>query len=198
MSDPLNICLEICFHFPRKNVYTYNQPLFKSTSNERDIMWEQALDGQLWFRILFAIICGGAVGIERQIRGKPVGMRTSIMICLSTTLFVYLSILIDKENCLRVLGQLITGVGFLGAGVIMNREGLVTGMTSASVVWMLAGIGASIGSGYYGIAIVICGIAIVVLVGVQLLEGAFKELRQGIYEIRKRKNHNKYESDDAS
>ncbi|MBN1493147.1 MAG: MgtC/SapB family protein [Candidatus Omnitrophica bacterium] len=160
-------------------------------------MWEQALDGQLWIRIGFAIICGGVVGVERQIRGKPVGIRTSIMICLSTTLFIYLATLVDQPNCLRVLGQLITGVGFLGAGVIMNRGGLVTGMTSASVVWMLAGIGAAIGFGYFGIAVMICAIALIVLVGVQLLEGAFKELRQGIYEIRRTKKHHHNEGNDV-
>jgi putative Mg2+ transporter-C (MgtC) family protein len=155
-------------------------------------MWEQAIDSELWIRIGFAIGCGGIIGCERQLRGKPVGIRTSIMICLSTMLFIYLSGLITSYDRSRVLGQLITGVGFLGAGVIMNREGLVTGMTSASVVWMLAGIGAAIGFGYYGIAVVISVIVIVILVGAQLLEEVFKELRQGIYDISRYNRYQQY------
>mgnify|MGYP001154455927 CR=1 FL=1 len=132
-------------------------------------------------RIVFALGCGFLIGLERQIKGKPVGIRTSILICLGTTLFIYLGSTVSAQDPSRVLGQLITGVGFLGAGVIMNREGLVTGVTSASVVWLLAGIGAAIGLEQYGIAVVICGIVLFVLVGVQKLEDIFKELRQGIY-----------------
>jgi len=144
---------------------------------------EQILfDHKFFLGIIFSIICGLIIGIERQVRGKPVGMRTSILICLGTMLFIYLGDQVGGgRDPVRILGQVVTGIGFLGAGVIMNKEGLVSGVTSASVVWLLAGIGASIGFGYYMAAIVISLIALTVLVGVEYLESIFQLLRQGIY-----------------
>ena len=132
--------------------------------------------------VLFAIICGLTIGLERQVRGKPVGIRTSILICLGTMLFIYLGIQINEgKDSARILGQVVTGVGFLGAGVIMNKEGLVSGVTSASVVWLLAGIGASIGLGYFVMAIGLSIIALSILVGVQYLENVFKSLQHGVH-----------------
>lgn len=133
-----------------------------------------------------AIICGLIIGIERQIKGKPVGIRTSILICLGTMLFIYLGKEIDQgRDTVRILGQVVTGVGFLGAGVIMNKEGLVSGVTSAAVVWLLAGIGASIGYGYFMTAIGISFIALFILIGVETLENIFKSLQRGVHRHRK-------------
>lgn len=143
-------------------------------------------------KTIIALCCGFSIGLERQIKGKPMGIRTSIIICFSTMLFVYLAILMDENECIRVLGQLITGVGFLGAGVIINREGLVTGLTSACVVWVLAAIGACIGFGEYSMAVISSGVVLGVLIGVQKLESIFKELGNGIY----RKTNNTKTTDD--
>ena len=146
--------------------------------------WGEFGDIALWKRVGMALLYGGLVGLERQLRGKPAGMRTSSLICLGTTLFVYLSLGISGAgggDATRVLGQVVTGVGFLGAGVIMTRNGLVTGVTSAAVVWVLAAIGASIGAGRFAAAFAVSVVTVVVLVGVEALEHVFSALRSGVH-----------------
>lgn len=144
------------------------------------------LDAALWSRVGMALLCGGLIGLERQLRGKPAGMRTSSLICLGTTLFVYLGLGISGlqgggGDATRVLGQVVTGVGFLGAGVIMTRNGLVTGVTSAAVVWLLAAVGSAVGTGRFGAALAVSIVSIVVLVGVEQLEKVFSALRRGVH-----------------
>lgn len=144
------------------------------------------LNHSFFYRIFFSILCGAVIGIERQLRGKPVGIRTSILICLGTMLFIYLGLQLNSTNdSNRILGQVVTGVGFLGAGVIMNNQGLVSGVTSAAVVWLLAGVGAAIGFEYYAVAVIISIVALSVLIGVQYLEGAFKMLQRGVHKHKK-------------
>lgn len=141
-------------------------------------------DTALWSRVGMALLCGFLVGLERQIRGKPAGMRTSSLICLGTTMFVYLSIGLRGEmggDSTRVMAQVVSGVGFLGAGVIMTRNGLVTGVTSAAVVWVLAAVGAAIGAGRFGPALATSLVTVGVLVGVEWLEKAFEGLRRGVH-----------------
>ncbi len=103
----------------------------------------QSIDPTFALEIIIVVACGGVVGFERQVRGKPIGIRTSILICLSTYIFVRLggTLYGTGVDPTRVLGQVVTGVGFLGAGVILAKGGSITGVTSAAVVWMLAAIG---------------------------------------------------------
>lgn len=147
------------------------------------MIFDELWDHQLWARVGMALLCGGIVGLERQLRGKPAGIRTSSLICLGTAMFVYLSqtLLGPSADPSRVLGQVVTGIGFLGAGVIMTRNGLLTGVTSASVVWVLAAIGSAIGLGRFGAALVLATVCVVVLVGVEMLEHAFAALRRGVH-----------------
>ena len=137
-----------------------------------------------WTRVLVSILCGAVIGFERQIRGKPAGIRTSILICLGTQSFMSVAFFfpgaIPAETA-RVMGQIVTGIGFLGAGVIMSKENIVKGVTSAAVIWILAGIGVAIGSGMIDIALALTFVTVGVLVGVELLENSFKKLRQGVY-----------------
>ncbi len=135
-----------------------------------------------WMGIGTAIFCGALIGFERQMRGKAAGMRTSILICLGTQVFVGLGTLFQSSpsaDPTRVLGQVVTGIGFLGAGVILARRGVVTGVTSASVIWILAAIGAAIGLGHYVSAIVVSILTVAVLTGIELLERFLRRLRQG-------------------
>ena len=81
----------------------------------------------------------------------------------------------------RVLGQVVTGVGFIGAGVMLAREGLVLGVTSAAVIWTLAGIGALVGLDHHGAALVLTLVVLAVLVGIQALESGVRHLRRGDY-----------------
>jgi len=134
-----------------------------------------------WLRLGTAILCGGIIGLERQLRGKAAGIRTSILICLGTELFVGLGASFSGERVdpTRVLGQVVTGIGFLGGGVILAREGAVVGVTSAAVIWVLAALGALIGLGHLLAAIVLTLVTVGLLIGVELLESTFRRLRAG-------------------
>jgi putative Mg2+ transporter-C (MgtC) family protein len=139
---------------------------------------------EFWLRLGTAILCGGIIGLERQLRGKAAGIRTSILICLGTELFVGLgsSFAGDRVDPTRVLGQVVTGIGFLGGGVILAREGLVIGVTSAAVIWMLAALGSLIGLGHLVAALALTLITVGLLIGVELLESVFRRLREGATE----------------
>lgn len=135
-----------------------------------------------WFRLGTAILCGGIIGLERQLRGKAAGIRTSILICLGTELFVSLGATIggDQADPTRVLAQVVTGIGFLGGGVILAREGSLIGVTSAAVIWVLAALGSLIGLGHLGAAIILTLVTVGLLIGVELLESVFRRLRQAV------------------
>ena len=134
-----------------------------------------------WQHLGTAVLCGGLIGVERQLRGKAAGIRTSILICLGTAIFVSLGASVPDETVdpTRVLAQIASGIGFIGGGVILAREGLITGVTSAAVIWVLAALGAMIGFGHLVAAIVLTLATLGVLIGVELLEGMFRRLRQG-------------------
>jgi putative Mg2+ transporter-C (MgtC) family protein len=136
---------------------------------------------EFWLHLGTAILCGGAIGVERQLRGKAAGIRTSILICLGTSIFVTLgaSLAPSQADPTRVLAQVVSGIGFLGGGVILAKKGLITGVTSAAVIWVLAALGALIGMGHLGATLVLTLTTLGVLVGVELLEGGFRRLRQG-------------------
>ena len=138
---------------------------------------------EFWTRVGVAIASAGLIGFERQMRGKPVGVRTSILICLGTSIFVELGVASGNAQAdpTRVIGQVVTGVGFLGAGVMLARGGVVTGVTTAAVIWILAAIGACIGLGHHAAALVFSGLTVALLIGVGLLEGGFNRLRTGVY-----------------
>ena len=99
-----------------------------------------------WASIGTAVFCGGIIGLERQLRGKPVGIRTAALITLGTYLFLATSFMLEGKivDPSRVIGQVITGIGFLGAGVMLARDGIVVGVTSAASIWVLASIGVPI------------------------------------------------------
>lgn len=134
-----------------------------------------------WIATGLALVCGGAVGLERQLNGKPAGIRTSILICLGAAVFVRLGGLLQTEggDATRVVGQLVVGIGFLGAGVIINTQGSIHGLTSAAVVWILAGIGSAIGLGLHSFALWLTAVTLFVLVAVGWIERSIPMLRRG-------------------
>jgi len=139
---------------------------------------------EFWTVVGVAILCGGVVGLERQVRGKPAGVRTSILVCLGTAVFLHMASTVagPTTDPTRVLGQLVTGIGFLGAGVMFAHEGVVTGVTTAAVIWVLAAIGAAIGLGHYPGAIALSLVTVGILIGVELLESSAKWLTRGAHE----------------
>jgi putative Mg2+ transporter-C (MgtC) family protein len=135
----------------------------------------------LLYKLGLALFCGSAIGLERQYRGKASGIRTSNLVCLGTVLFMYLGQTLTGTNGdpSRTLGQIITGIGFLGAGGIIanTNNGSITGLTSAAVVWMLAAIGCCIGLGFYQVAVLFTFITGVVLFCAGWIEKIFKHVK---------------------
>jgi putative Mg2+ transporter-C (MgtC) family protein len=138
-------------------------------------------DHHFLVRVGVSLLCGCIVGFERELRGKPTGMRTCVLICLGTALFVRLGAVMsafsDKGDASRVLGQVVTGIGFLGAGVIMSRGDAIIGVTTATVVWILAATGALIGAGKFSEAIAIAVVTVGVLTVLDYVERLIQKLR---------------------
>jgi len=136
-----------------------------------------------WLGVLSAMSCGAIIGIERQMLGKPVGIRTGMLVCLSTYIFISISnaVASGTTDPSRVIGQIITGVGFLGAGVMMSRDGIVVGVTSAAAIWILAAIGVTIASQYYLTGIKLSLLAVIALVGVDMVENTFVAMQKGVH-----------------
>jgi putative Mg2+ transporter-C (MgtC) family protein len=101
--------------------------------------------------LLLAAVLGGAIGWEREYAGKPAGLRTNILICMAATLLTDLSVLVAASSPVgdpgRIAAQIVTGVGFLGAGTIIQSRGNVIGLTTAATLWIVAAIGMAIGFG---------------------------------------------------
>ena len=136
-----------------------------------------------WQAVGTGVLCGAIIGLERQIRGKPVGIRTSALITLGTYIFIAASMLVSTAatDPSRIIGQVITGIGFLGAGVMLARDGMVLGVTSAATIWSLAAIGVCIALGYDVVAIKLSIVIVVVLVGVDTMEDYSQVLRRGVH-----------------
>ena len=114
-------------------------------------------------------------------------MRTSTLICLGTSVFVHLGSSVEGAvagqtgDPTRVLGQIVTGIGFLGAGVIMTRQEAVYGVTTAAVIWILASIGAAIGFGFHTGAIALSVVTVLILTGLEFLESRVRGFARGVY-----------------
>jgi putative Mg2+ transporter-C (MgtC) family protein len=106
-------------------------------------------------RLGICLVCGILIGLERESRGKPAGISTHCFVIGGSMLFTFLSAVADPNSPARIAAQVVSGVGFLGAGMILKSEGsgTVTNLTTAAAVWFAAAIGMSIGMGWYVIAI---------------------------------------------
>ncbi len=122
-----------------------------------------------------AVLLGGAIGLERELAGKPAGLRTNILICVGAMLFTLMSVRLAFEgpghgDPTRVAAQIATGVGFIGAGTILHARGAVTGLTSAATIWVVAAIGIAVGAGAYVDALQTTALVMVVLYGLGYVE----------------------------
>jgi putative Mg2+ transporter-C (MgtC) family protein len=136
-----------------------------------------------WPAIGTAMFCGTIIGLERQLRGKPVGIRTSCLITLGTYLFLATTFLLQSNDVdpSRVVGQVITGIGFLGAGVMLAKDGAVVGVTSAATIWVLAALGVMIASGHLMPTIKLAVLVVIILYGVDFMEDRIKVLGRGVH-----------------
>jgi putative Mg2+ transporter-C (MgtC) family protein len=136
-----------------------------------------------WQAIGLSILCGTIVGLERQLRGKPVGIRTSSLIVLGTYIYIAISMHVanDVSDPSRIIGQVITGIGFLGAGVMLAKEGVVVGVTSAATIWVLAAVGVCIAITESSVAIKLALVIVAILYGVDLLEEYSTAFTRGVH-----------------
>jgi putative Mg2+ transporter-C (MgtC) family protein len=105
-------------------------------------------------KLLLSIVLGGFIGAEREYHDKSAGFRTIIFICVGATLFTIFSFKIGGENDPRIAANIVSGVGFLGAGVILRASGRIVGLTTASMIWLSAAVGMGVGAGKYPFAII--------------------------------------------
>ncbi len=138
----------------------------------------QIADSDILIRIVFSIILGSIIGLERELTNKAAGLRTQILVCLGSCLFTILSIygfatavtLYPLGDPSRVAAQIITGIGFIGAGTVLRQGLTVTGLTTASTLWIVAAIGMACGCGQLSIAVVTTLLSVGVLVLIRIFE----------------------------
>lgn len=142
------------------------------------------IDIEIGLRLLVSFCIGTAIGLEREYRSKAAGLRTMIMICLGSTIFTELSIVLGGSTPDRIASTLVTGVGFLGAGVIFKDGMNITGITTATTIWISAALGMAVGAGQYFIAIVSSLVVLIVLTALEKLQGMIERWHQSrIYKI---------------
>jgi len=122
-----------------------------------------------------SIIAGSLVGLEREYKNKSAGFRTIVLICLGATTFTMISRYgVGSDD--RIAANIITGIGFIGAGVIFKDKFSVMGLTTAAVIWMVAGIGMAAGIGYHGLSLTLSIITVVILSVFSKVESAMERI----------------------
>lgn len=124
-------------------------------------------DLETTIQLVISFFIGAIIGAEREYRTKTAGLRTMIMIALGSTIFTEVSIIIGQGSPDRIASNIVTGIGFLGAGVIFKDGLSISGITTATTIWITAALGMAVGAGQYYIA---CGGTIVVLVVLSVFE----------------------------
>ena len=134
-------------------------------------------DAELVRRLLLAAALGGIIGAERELRRKSAGFRTNILIAMGSALFTVTSLQLAGPNGdpARIAAQIVTGIGFLGAGAIMRTRGSVHGLTTAATVWVNAALGVAAGGGQYRLAITAAAITLAVLLILGPLERGIEQ-----------------------
>ncbi|RFM26796.1 MgtC/SapB family protein [Deminuibacter soli] len=130
-------------------------------------------------QLMVALLIGAIIGAEREYRSKSAGLRTTILVSVGACLFTQLSVLIGgSSNPDRIAANIITGIGFLGAGVIFKEESKVTGITTATTIWMVAALGMAAGAGYTTGAFVAGTMVLLILVGLIYVQDWIETLNQ--------------------
>jgi putative Mg2+ transporter-C (MgtC) family protein len=146
------------------------------------------LTGGVAGRLLLAAALGGAIGIDREYHHRPSGVRTNVLICFGAAMFTFLSAIIAGDNSPnrgQIASNIVQGIGFLGAGLILHNRDRVSGLTSAATVWGVASVGMACGAGLYFPAIFATVVVLIVLELIRLLEyNANLKLYSVTYEAR--------------
>ena len=131
-------------------------------------------------KVILALVLGGIMGLEREYNDKPAGYATNSIICLGAALFTMLSLYMAEMggDPGRIAAQIVSGVGFLGAGAILREGNKISGLTTAAAVWLLAAFGMAVGFGQYILASSACAAAILMQLGVRRTLGLLERLRR--------------------
>lgn len=136
---------------------------------------------QTFFRIFLSLILGGLIGLERQVMGKAAGLRTHMLISMGSATFTLISIFISGKNqgadISRIPAMILSGIGFIGAGAIIQARGHIQGLTTAASIWATAAIGMACGFGYLSVALISTFFALIVLHGLTFLETKISPLK---------------------
>ncbi len=142
---------------------------------------------EILLRLAIAVLTGGAIGYERESKNRPAGFRTHILVCIGATVISLIQVNMNEEIIRRVLinpnlvgvlsvdygrlsAQVISGIGFLGAGTIIHNKGSIKGLTTAATLWLVATLGIAIGYGYYIISIAALIISVLVLISLKRIQ----------------------------
>lgn len=128
-------------------------------------------ESEMLVRLLISFVIGGAIGFEREYLNKSAGFRTMIMICMGSCLYTMFSIVITKDSPDRIASNIVTGIGFLGAGVIFKEESRVKGLTTAAAIWVTAALGMGVGAGYFWISAGATAFSLIALLVLTKMEG---------------------------
>lgn len=130
-------------------------------------------------RLFMAMVCGAAIGLEREIRDKAAGLRTHILVCIGACLFTMLGLQLVSEyaaaDILRIAQGILIGVGFLGAGVIFKEGASIKGLTTSAGIWVMGAIGMAIGLGYFPLALIGTLFSLVTIALFSKIEGFVKK-----------------------
>lgn len=133
-------------------------------------------------KLLVAVVCGGAIGFERELSHKPAGLRTNVLVCMGATLFMIVSRHIGGgapyTDPARLVAQVVTAIGFIGAGVILQSRGSISGLTTAATILLVGAVGVTIGEGMFTVAGMTTVLVVVVLVLLRRVEWAFVRRRR--------------------
>ena len=131
-------------------------------------------------KLLLALVLGGLIGWEREFSDRPAGFRTITLICVGSTLFTIVSLKIGAvsgTDSSRIAAQIVSGIGFLGAGAIIRRGEAVSGLTTAATIWFVASIGMGVGAGYFVVSFAGTALALAVLLLFRKFETLIDRLR---------------------
>ncbi len=133
---------------------------------------------EMIIRLLVAVLIGMIVGSEREYRNKAAGLRTVTLICIGSCLFTIMSISITSDTHDRIASNIVTGIGFLGGGVIFKSESGVNGLTTAATIWMTAALGMTVGSGNMQVAWLGTAVVLLVLFSFTFVEKIIDKMNQ--------------------
>ena len=145
---------------------------------------------EVLLKLVLAVALGGLIGLEREASQKPAGFRTNILVCVGSTMMMVLATLLARpgggtpDTLVRMAAGVITGMGFLGAGTILQARGTIAGLTTASTLWLVAGLGLVIGAGFYVPALIFTAVTIVTLLLFGRIESTYLHKSQFHYHLK--------------